>query len=160
MEDPSPAQLQQEVKATMILFVAMISGIVMFLIISIFVNTLKGAFLQNKDYENILLFIAGALLAAALLIGNRMYRSKIEKIRATAGSLSERIVSYRGALILFMAFVEAAALFSVTCFLLTGNLIFLGFVAIVVATAFNKIPTKNNIAEAVGMTATEQASLQ
>jgi uncharacterized protein with PQ loop repeat len=153
-------RVKQDRKATVILFVSMIIGIVLFLIISLLINQLQGAFINDKSVENGLEIAAVLIAVVALFAGNRLYNQRIEKLRGTTGGIDKRLIEYRAALVLFSAITEFAALFSIVSFLLTGNYLFVAIVIVMLSFMLWRRPSKSNMMDAMGLTANEQIGLE
>jgi FtsH-binding integral membrane protein len=77
------------------------------------------------EQDQVLQLIAIAISFAGVFIGAAAFKKRIFQIRDSQQTLNEKSVAYRSACILQWALLEAAALFCIICFMLTGNLAFL-----------------------------------
>lgn len=114
--------IKQELRGIRILVAALITGVSMFLIIAVLVNQINGAFLSNRigAIQRFIFPVMNLIALLAVVIGHKIYQTRIRSIQESSATLQEKIGSYRSALILYMAICEGMAIFSVILFILTG----------------------------------------
>ncbi len=123
--DNKPAgadNIRQELRGIRILAAALIIGVVIFAVISIVINQINGAFLNDKIMSirtYILPFISLLALLASLVARNQ-YQKQIRAIREGYDVLQDKVVKYRAAIVFYMAVCEGMAMFSIILFLLSG----------------------------------------
>lgn len=131
-------------KTLKILHLALLSGLTMLALISLFMR-LTGDTAFDESVSRILQVIAAVLSTGMLLLGFNLFRKKIMEARNSTEAGQKRMELYRTACIIWWAMIEAPGLFAMICFLLTGNYAFfaLGFFHIVILAVF--MPRKENI---------------
>jgi hypothetical protein len=132
-------------KALSILTKALITGIVLFSVIAVILHFVNGAFIQDKNLENII-FAVLLLLALVAVLGARfVYSKRINSLMATNQSSKEKLDIFRAITITHMALCEMPAILSIVLFICFGN--FLLFLPVVVALIemFIKFPTQHRI---------------
>lgn len=115
--------IKEELRGIRILAVALISGVIIFAIITVVVNQINGAFLDDEiaSLRAYLLPFISLIALLALLIARTQYQKQIRAIREGSDELREKIVKYRAAIIRYMAICEGMAMFSIILFLLSGQ---------------------------------------
>ena len=122
---------RQNLRATRILFIGMVAGIVIFSLLSILVNRLNGPMLAQKTIDSDVFLWAAVIVASLGLIGAKYFYNKaIQPSRNSQSTLNDRLNQYRATLILYMVFCEVPTLLAVIFFFLTGRFILLGIAAI------------------------------
>ncbi|WP_207421893.1 hypothetical protein [Desertivirga brevis] len=118
---------------------ALIIGQLLFLAVSLKVVS-DGEVEGNDDVFKL---IAPSLLAGGAIIGFFLRRSILAK--AQKKELRDKLGDFRTATIVQCALLEGPSLFSIVCFLLTGNLLFLALVVISLALQFFARPTREKV---------------
>jgi len=98
---------------------AFLLGMVLFVAMATFVKTM-GFASASIDFDRKLQVVALILAAGLPAIGFSMFNKRLAAIEPGA-DLKAKLDSYKSATILRWALIEAPALFSIVCFLLTGN---------------------------------------
>ena len=129
-----------------ILHLSLLVGPVLFGIASVFIvqNGLMQA--AEESLSRILQVIAILFSVALMVIGFNLFKRKIMEVRNSTGEAKTRLEQYRAACILWWAMNEAPALFSITCYLLTGNFSFLALAGFHILILLVFMPRKENIA--------------
>ncbi|WP_147321955.1 hypothetical protein [Mucilaginibacter conchicola] len=119
---------------------------------------------QKKDQQSItdqsvFLIVAVALAAIGFFVGNLLYKQMVAKA-LTKETFTEKIATYQSGMIIRCASAEGPALFNIVCFFLTGNYIFMGILAVLLAYFLSIRPTLDGIADALQLTYEEKAELE
>lgn len=120
---------QGTIKALQVLYWAMLLGLVLFACIAFFLKYTDKFPSSMRTQDQLLQVIAIAVSFAAVFIGSSNFRKKILQIRNSFQPVSEKAAAYRSACILQWALLEVSCLFCIICFLLVGNLAFIGLAA-------------------------------
>lgn len=75
--------------------------------------------------DRMLQVVAVLYCFAAVFVGLQLFRRKLERIRADSQNPREKLNQYKSASLLQWSLMESAAIFSILCYLLTGNWAFL-----------------------------------
>ncbi|WP_290798812.1 hypothetical protein [Flavihumibacter sp. UBA7668] len=75
--------------------------------------------------DRMLQVIAVLYCFAAVFVGLQLFRRKLERIRVDSQTPREKLNQYKSASLLQWSLMESAAIFSILCYLLTGNWAFL-----------------------------------
>ena len=109
-------------KKIAIIHVAMLAGQVLFGAVVFFI-TLKPVF-DTKPGNDPLFYMAPLMIVFGMVVGSFLYKQQVAKL-ADKPTLTEKLMGYQAALIIRFALAEGPALFSIVCFMLTGNLFYL-----------------------------------
>lgn len=117
-------KLKEILKSSLIIFYALLSGQIIFLLISLY---LVSANLIETNSELSLIFIITLLffLSPLLIVGPMIYRKLISRQYDNIKTLEQKLILYRQGMIIKLAMVEGASIFSIVCFLITGNYLFI-----------------------------------
>lgn len=159
MEQDPPTFLKADLRANSILFYALITGVIMFLVIIIALIKFAGNFSRiDDDFGRILLIVVSVIAGICLVSAFLSYKKAMSGILPEA-PLSERLHIYRAGLIRFAAVCEGAALFSVIGLFLTGDFWFVLIIGIMLLAMFSKRPTKQRFIEELQLNWQEQQQL-
>jgi hypothetical protein len=160
--EPPQESPKQIVRATRILFGALVVGVLLFMLVTIIVNQLNGPLFEKNylAYNDIFLAVAFVLGVACIFGARFFYGKAISSTNSLSFSLDARLNQYRGSLIIYMAFCEAAALFSIVIFFLTGNYIVLTVTGIMLVAMFMKAPTKRRIISELALDLQQQKEIK
>lgn len=75
--------------------------------------------------DRMLQVVAVLYCFAAVFVGLQLFRRKLERIRVDSQTPREKLNQYKSASLLQWSLMESAAIFSILCYLLTGNWAFL-----------------------------------
>ncbi len=123
--DNKPAgisSIKEELRGIRILAAALVIGVIIFAIITVVINQINGAFLDNEivSLRTYLLPFMSLIALLALLVARTQYQKQIRAIREGNDELRDKIIKYRVAIVRYMAICEGMALFSIILFLLSG----------------------------------------
>ena len=118
-------ELKNEIKALKRVHIGLISGVLLFIILSIYLNYIGGSFAFESDSNETKLFmIVSIVLAIGSISGGLIvFKKRIKNIASF--NLIDKITKYREAAIIRVATIEGATFFFIVCFMLSGNYIFL-----------------------------------
>lgn len=127
-------------KAMQIVHLAMIAGLVLFMLVSaFFVNGLifdqTDGDIMNIFMVVVPLLIFGGLFGSTVLVKNKLNLAKQKP------NLLEKMSHYRSALIINFAMLEGPSFFAIVAYMLTGNLLFLGMAGLLLLVFFTIRPT-------------------
>lgn len=138
--------LKNDVKATRILFGALVVGVVLFTVISIAVNLINGSVdALSKEIQLIFMGVAAALGIGCGIMAKLTYTKGVRSARNITGSLQDKLNHYRSFLIKCLAMCEGAAIFSVIVYFLTGDFRVLIVTAVMLAVMLSFAPSKKRM---------------
>lgn len=144
-------------KALSIIHGALLGGQVMFLLLSVFLNSGDQPFGEKGELDQIFQYLAPLLCVAAIISSHLLYKKRIADIQQQ-NDLIDKLTDYRGAFIIKLALLESATLFAVICYLLTANFLYVPlFIAMAVLFFFNRT-TKTRIIRELNLSAEEVKS--
>ncbi len=126
--------LNEAIKINLIIWVALIMGMLFFAAISVFLVTSGGVKINQIEQFTTLIYIVPSFAIMSVFAGFFMFKKKLTAIREKTDVIT-KISEYHAALIIRWALLEGAAFFSIVSYLLTGNYILLG-IAVVIITIF------------------------
>lgn len=132
-------------KALAILAKTLLSGLLLFSVLSIVLHYLSGISDKLKDDSQIALTSVLILSVVIILITRAIYTKRIDVLKATNQSSKEKLDIFRGITITHMALCEFPALLSIICFIIFGNFLFFIAVAIALAEMLAKFPTRERM---------------
>lgn len=123
--DNKPADIssvKEELRGIRIIAAALIIGVVIFSIITVVVNQINGAFLDDEivSLRAYLLPFMSLIALLAMLLARTQYQKQIRAIREGNDELVKKIIKYRVAVVRYLAVCDGMAMFSVVLFLLSG----------------------------------------
>ena len=108
-------------KALSIVTKALIGGVVFFSIVAIVIHFIQGAFIADKDLENIFFTIVLLIAAIIIIITRIVYRRRVNSLMETNSSSREKLDIFRAITITHMALCEMPAMLSIVVFICFGN---------------------------------------
>lgn len=119
--------LKQELRSMKIVHSALMIGVMVFLVVSVYLNQMAGslAFDMEKDkfIFNIFLFVSNLFAIVSISVGLFVFKTRLKNIESF--DLYEKLSKYREAMIVRSATIEGTAFFFIVCFLLFGANVFL-----------------------------------
>ncbi len=132
-------------KGINMVFYTLISGILLFLIIALFINfTINFAIVDAAFYNTIILLFL-AFMAVGMVGSQILFSNKLKKINVRNSDLLIKTAEYRSSLVSRFVLIEAPAFFSIVAYLLTGSSLFIIFVGVTIVTMFMLRPTKEKL---------------
>ncbi len=124
-----------------IIHAALIAGQLMFIGVLVYLNRSESPTSYSENHNDIFLILAPVLAILGILGGFFITKNRLESIDKRT-ELKDKLEHYRTTLIIKFALLEGPSLFSLVCFLLSGNYMFLGLSAILILILFTYRPTK------------------
>jgi hypothetical protein len=148
-------------KALKVLHTALLLGLASFMIV-VYVVVSQGTMASEKDktLETTLQAVAAVLSISSLLIGFNIFKKRLLAARNDTGSGETRFVLYRGACILWWAFLEGPGLFATASYFITGNLVFIVLALFHLALLAVFMPRKDNIVLLLRLTTEDVQKLE
>jgi len=152
---------KENLRATQLLCGALVTGIIFFAAIIIFLSSSTGSLLnKEKDaVKNIFLYSSAGLALLCLLCAIPAYQKKINLVKNSAVSLTDKLNQHRAALIFYMAPCEGAALFSVVVLFFTGDFRALIITAVMLTAMLVQFPFRKKIIRELNLDWQEEAAL-
>jgi hypothetical protein len=133
------------IKSSLIIFYALLAGQIIFLLISLYLVS-ASIVKSNPDLSLILTFTILILISPLLVAGPIIYRKLISKNSDSVKSLEQKLILYRQGMIIKLALVEGTSIFSIVCFLITGNFLFVIIAILLISLFFLHKPTLEKFA--------------
>jgi len=124
-------------KGINLIYYALISGVLIFFLITLFLNFTGNIPISDIDEDvlliNVLIITGLVFLAAGIFGGQIFFNNKLKKINEQKEDLLIKTAEYRSSLIIRYALIEGPAFFSIIGYFLTASYIFIVFVGIAIA---------------------------
>lgn len=155
---------KDDLKAMRILTAALSIGVVLFALVMVFINQLikTPPLAGNKllDDRNTSLGITAIFGSVSIVAARFLYRKRVNIIKESGKLLNDKLNQYRTVLILYLAICEAAAMFSIIFFFLTGNFIILTITVLMLIMMFSKMPVPGRLIRELDLDWKEQQELE
>ncbi len=160
-QDYNQSSPKQKLKAIQIFFLALTIGLVLFAVIVVVVDFMNGPVLGKDELVNRDILLGAVIITGVIcLFGARSYYNRTMKmVDISSFSLADKLNQYRAALIIYMAFCEGPAIFSVIIFFLTGNYWVFAITALLLAAMLIKAPTKTRMIQEMKLDWREQKEI-
>lgn len=148
--------LSSLIKTTKIIYWAIVTGIILFAIVTYFLVDRNGAYINDPSLVKTIIYIIIGFILIFHFMANIIYRKSLERIDRK-DPLPARLKIYQKSLLLKTGLLEAEALLILVLVLLTGELLFFLLMLFILFMLFhtrNK-PTMNNIARDLNLTEKE-----
>jgi MFS family permease len=142
-----------------ILFVAMLMGQIFFTAITLYLNQTLGGIAEDDNLRDIFLIIVPVFFLGQM-VASKIVISKKLKLARSKETLKEKLFEYRSITIIRLAMLEGVAFFSIICFLLTVDYIFLVFIGLIMILFVINKPTKEKLVEELQLKKDEQSQLE
>jgi len=128
-------------KSLQIVHFALTLGVLFFTIIATLLMIMGFESVANKEMNTTLLVVVPIFALAGIFASNFLFNTRLKQcILQTA--LKDKLDSYRSALIIKFALIEGPSFLSVIAYLLSGNVLFLGVIAILITILILQRPIK------------------
>ncbi|HRW63702.1 MAG TPA: hypothetical protein P5132_09450, partial [Bacteroidales bacterium] len=116
---------ENNLKNLRIIHIALMLGVMFFLLVSVFINQQTGALAFEKDSPeaDIFLVVSNIIALAAITGGAFVFRNRLKGIDSL--NLQDKLLKYREAHIIRAATIESPTFFFLVCFILFGSSIFI-----------------------------------
>lgn len=154
----NPLNPKEALKTLRILHFALLAGMIFFSLVALFLfyNGLEPIDVElSRAFTYIIpIFVVSGYVASHLLFKNRM------GVARSAKYLTEKLTHYRAAFIVRLALLEGPAFFAIVAYMLTSELIFLGWAAIIIVYFITLWPTPAKIVADLALNYNEQHELE
>jgi len=149
------------IRSLSILHFALISGQVIFALVTLFLRTSDAIELVpfSPEISKSLLYIVPVVAAGAVLAGGFLFRQKVAHLKMLPAS-AEKYGGYRSACILRYAITEAPSLVTIVLFLLSGNYYYLAITGAVIIALISLRPSSAALIRHLQPSFEEQAALE
>ena len=115
-------QMKKDIKSFQIIYSALIAGVAVFMLITVYLNELGPGFATEDDegFTNLLLIVGFVFSIPSVYAGIFIFNKRTENIESK--EIGEKIAIFRSAMIVRAATVEGAAFFFTVVYLITGSL--------------------------------------
>jgi hypothetical protein len=126
------------------LFFALLSGQVFFAGLAVYMQS-QGSFgTGDADFARILLVVAVVVAVSAVAASVFITKTRLVELKAVT-KLSIKLDKYRGVLITKWALLEGPVFFSIVCFMITGEYLFLGIGAVLFIVFITGKPSEDKV---------------
>jgi len=151
--------MNSHLKSLQLIFRALLTGQVLFLAVAFFLKY-QQLFPDIMKEQDKLLQLASLLCGSVLIwTGFTIFKKKMSQAKKADQSFNEKIILYRSASLVQWAMTEAASLFSIVCFLLTGNYAFTGLTVLFLFIFSGHYPVKIKIVNQLELSSEEADQL-
>lgn len=139
----SPAK--NSLKALQILHRAMLMGMIIFAAVAFYLVYSKAIVASMQELDHTLQIIAVILCAAGFFIGNNFFKRKILYSTDQLPTPAKKISVYRSVAIIQWVLLEGPAIFSIICFIVTGNYAFVALAGTMMMLFAMTAPSKQKL---------------
>jgi hypothetical protein len=151
---------KKNLRASLILFLAIVTGIFIFMLIAIVIGQSRGPLSPDLNKHHTTIAIGMAVISFACLLGARQVFNKgVAAAKNSVNPLNERLSMHRNALIRYLFICEMPVFLSIIIFMLTGNFIFQVYAAVFIGFMLTVMPTRKKVADDLGLSSQEQQEL-
>ncbi|MBK7711135.1 MAG: hypothetical protein IPJ37_09450 [Bacteroidales bacterium] len=139
-------------RVTRVIFIGQVAGSLFFVFVAAWL-TKETSFFKidiSDTFVIVNILLIGIVIPVGYFQSSRIFRSVKPE-----STLKEKYPSYQTGLIIRLAFCNGSALFSVVCFLISSNMLFLLFYLVALSVMIINYPTPDKIGESVNLTQTE-----
>ena len=105
------ASAKENLRATLIIFFAIVTGVFVFMLVAIFLNQSNGPFIPGiNKYETSIIWGAGTFSFACLVVARRILWKGITAAKNSLNTLQDKLTQYRSSLIIYLAICEVPAI--------------------------------------------------
>lgn len=157
--DPTRVSSKQFFKTIQLIFGAFLFGQLIFLGISILLVIGADINIGMEEATYPLLAIIAILSINAIVTGKIMFTKRLLTAK-TKTNLDEKVTDYMSGAIIRFAFFEGVSLFSIICYLLTSNWLFLAVVTLMIVIFISLRPNKEKIIAELELNYDEIANIE
>jgi hypothetical protein len=161
-QEYNPLSPKETLRSIQVFYVALVAGLVLFAGIVIAVDLMNGPVLGKEATINSDILLWAVIITGVICIfGARNYYNKtMSLVDISSFLLKDKLNQYRAALIIYMAFCEGPAIFSVIIFFLSGNYWVLIMTALLLTAMLLKAPTRARIIREMKLDWKEQQAIE
>lgn len=123
--------LTQIIKQSQTICSALIVGQLFFLAVAIYLVIETGAGFGDASLGEIFIYIIPLFAATCIGASYFVFKGKLNKLKESP-SLEQKLIEYRSAQIIRWALLEGPSFLAIIAFLLTGQFLFVGIVAVII----------------------------
>ncbi len=142
---------EEFLKSIQIIHMALITGVVLFALIAVYIHFSGFEFDGGKELNSGLIIVVPVFAIAGIIASRLVFKFKLKEC-ITKQNMEEKITDYRSALIIKFALIEGCAMFSVIAFLLTNNLLYLGITGLLLVVFIIYRPTAETLSADIEVT--------
>jgi hypothetical protein len=151
---------KKNLKATMILFLAIVVGIFLFMLVAIVIGQARGPLMPDLNKHHTTIAIVMAVISfGALFFGRQLYSKGVMEAKNSINPLNEKLNMHRSALIKYLFICEMPVFLSIIIFMLSGNFIFQVYAAVFIGFMLTVMPTRKKVTEELGLSSQERQEL-
>lgn len=137
---------KKHLKITMVLFAAIVTGILLFMLVALFINHTSGPLLPRfNKYTTVLVGATTILSMLCWLAGRRLFQKGTMAAKDSLKPLNDKLNAYRLSLVKCLAIVELAVILNILLFLFTGNFVFQVYGAVLLGFMLAIAPVKRRV---------------
>lgn len=134
-----------DIKAIRIVYIALMLGVAFFLLIAIALTLKTGSLgINDPFFEQVLLIVSTIMALVSISSGILVLKKRVENIQNF--NLTEKLNTFRSAMIIRAATMEGSGFFFVVCVVLTGSKISMIEAVVVLAAMLLYFPTNARLA--------------
>jgi hypothetical protein len=114
-----------------------------------------GSLVPGENFRGTLIYLVPVFVIGGFVGGNMFFKKRLDATK-TKNGLTEKMAEYRSASIVRYALLEAPYFFSIVAYLLTKDLLFIGFGGMIILFFLTIKPTKEKAANELELNATEK----
>jgi divalent metal cation (Fe/Co/Zn/Cd) transporter len=142
---------QPNLKTLLIIHIALLIGQLMFAMVCLSITPNKGFSFNTQEPFN---WVAIVLTVGGFALSAFLYRMQLSAALKRV-SAKEKLLNYTTAIIMRAAPLEAASMFCIVAYILTGNTFFMGIAAIIILYFIVVIPTKDRVLTSLNLSAAD-----
>ncbi len=150
--------LNEIIKQSQLICSSLIIGQLFFLAVAIFLVTRAEAGIGEVDLGDIFIFIIPIFAVTSIAASYFVFKNKLNRLKESQ-SVEQKLVDYRSAQIIRWALLEGPSFLTIIAFLLTGQFIFVGVVAIIIMFFIPTFPSAARLEQDLELTWDEKNKL-
>ena len=152
---------RKQLKVTMILFTAIVTGILLLMLAALLINQSSGPLQpQFNSYKTVLTGATALVSLVGLLLGRRIFHRGITAAKNSLKPLAGKLNAHRSSLIKCLAIVETGVVLNIVLFLFTGNFVFLVFGAMLLGFILSIAPIPRRVVTQLELDGMQQKELE
>jgi hypothetical protein len=145
-------------KGLNIVYLALLVGQVFFILIALFLFYYARFNVGAAELSEFLIYIVPLFTIAGILASNFLYRKRISMIKLKQ-ELPVKLDNFRSLVVVRLALLEAPSFFAIVAYLLTAQLIYLGFSALIIFVFLTVRPTRMRVISDLELNREEQKQI-
>lgn len=151
--------LAQIIKQSQTICSALIIGQLFFLAIAIYLVISTGAGFGEAGLGEVFIFVIPIFAVTSIGASYFVFKGKLNKLKESP-SLEQKLVEYRSAQIVRWALLEGPSFLTIIAFLLTGQFLFVGIVAVIIMFFIPTFPNRARFEQDLELTWEETNQFQ